>query len=168
MLVYHPAFDANHCAYRFLHILYCSKAEKIEWDKLRLADFYYLFPHLLKLIKPLPKAISKGRKYFVKIPDPYENVPNPKRLMFDLRDIQNSTIASLVAKNIVNKESFHKGEVSLVIESLPKALIESFDDNPISHEDWFKLFSKEIPFIELLGSKGFKARSKLMEYRYDK
>ena len=168
MLAYHPAFDANHCAYRFLHILYSSTAEKIEWETLRMADFYYLFPHLLKSIKPLPKGLSLGRKYFVKIPDPYENVPNPKRLMFDLRDIQNSTIASLIAKSIVNKERFSRGEVSLIIEHLPELLVESFNNNPISDENWFKLFSKEIALVDLLGNKGFKARSKLMEYRYDK
>ena len=109
MLAYHPAFDANHCAYRFIHILISSECDHLEWDKLRLADFYYLFPHLLKAIIPLPKGLSKGRKYFKKIDDPYEKTPNPKRLMFDLRDIQNSTIASLIAKNLIDRDSFSKG-----------------------------------------------------------
>ena len=167
MLAYHPAFDANHCAYRFMHILISSECNNLDWDKLRLADFYYLFPHLLKAISPLPKGLSQGRKYFKKINEPYEKVPNPKRLMFDLKDIQNSTIASLIAKQIIDRESFKNGFVTLVKSNIPGQLLENFNENPIINEDWFKVLSREIHNIEISGGKGFKARTGLMEYRYD-
>ena len=46
-------------------------------------------------------------------------------------------------------------------------MLVSFSNNPISNEDWFKILSKEIKDIEISGGKGFKARTGLMEYRYD-
>lgn len=167
MLAYHPAFDANHCAYRFIHILKSSQADFLEWDKLCLADFYYLFPHLLKAISPLPIGLSKGKKFFKIIDDPYEKVPNPKRLMFDLKDIQNSTISSLIAKQIIDRDLFEKGFVALIDSSVPEQLLENFKNNPITNEGWFEILSTEIKNIEISGKKGLKFRSGLMEYRYD-
>ncbi|MDQ5766981.1 ABC-three component system middle component 5 [Thiothrix subterranea] len=167
MLVYHPCFDANHCAYRFLHLLYSSKADSFEWDILRIADFYYVFPHLIKHIKPMPKSLTGGKKYFSEINPPYESIPNPKRLLFDLQDIQNSTIASLVSKQIIKKEMFNYGVVSLNADNIPKSLIESFHGNPINNSEWFKFFSKGIAAVDLNGKNGFKSRTGLLEYRYD-
>lgn len=167
MLVYHPAFDANHCAYRLIHILIYSENEYLDWEKLRLADFYYLFPCLLSSIKPLPKSLSKARKYFSNIPVPYENIPNPKRIFFDLRDIQNSTIASLISKQIIDRDLFCMGKVSIVKENVPESLVSSFEENIISSEKWFVSLVNGIQEVEISGSKGLKARSGLMEYRYD-
>lgn len=167
MLAYHPAFDANHCAYRFLHLFFSSGFSALKWDMLRIADFYYLFPHLLKNISPLPTPLSRGRKYFKKISDPYESIPSPKRLLFDLRDIQNSAATSLVAKGIFDREKFNDGIVSIINESIPNALVEDFMTNPLTHEEWFQIFSAEISSLDLIGAKGLKARTGLMEYRYD-
>jgi len=167
MLVYHPSFDANHCAYRFLHILYISEVKDFDWEILRIADFYYLFPHLLQQIQPMPKNLVKGKKYFKEITAPYEKIPNPKRLMFDLRDIQNSTIASLISKQLIEKSNFNSGVVSLNADRIPKVLVEKFKLNPITDENWFKFFIKAIAFVEMYGKSGFKSKTGLMEYRYD-
>ena len=87
--------------------------------------------------------------------------------MFDLKDIQNSTIASLIAKQIIDKETFKNGYVTLIQRNITNQLLESFNVNPITNENWFKILSNEIHNIEISGGKGFKARTGLMEYRYD-
>ncbi|MDX2353240.1 ABC-three component system middle component 5 [Stutzerimonas xanthomarina] len=51
MLMYHPAFDANHCLYRIVSILRATDDQQISWPLLRMLDFYYLFPGQLKNIK---------------------------------------------------------------------------------------------------------------------
>jgi len=49
MIIYHPAYDVNHCSYRILNILYAAKDNKVHCDMLKIVNFYYVYPHLLRL-----------------------------------------------------------------------------------------------------------------------
>ena len=48
MIIYNPAFDIYHCVYRMISILSNLVNEKIEVDKLRILDFYMVFPGEIK------------------------------------------------------------------------------------------------------------------------
>jgi len=62
MLIYHPVHDINHSLFRTLMILEVSKAEEIGLELFRLIDFYTIFPHLIKEIKPFPNELKDYKK----------------------------------------------------------------------------------------------------------
>lgn len=165
MIIYHPAYDVHHCAYRFLLLSETIKKD-IEWEKFRILDFFLLFPNLLKNLT-LPAEIRGARKVFNNIPEPYENISNPSRLMFELGNIQNACVTSLMAKEILDKEAFASDRIKRTVLELPTGIKLKLDADPIRNESWFIYLANELSEIEFYGSKGFKARCGLMEYRYD-
>ncbi len=52
MIVYHQAFDLYHTAYRMIQLLtYFERGESVEIDRLRIWDYYLLFPIEIQRIK---------------------------------------------------------------------------------------------------------------------
>src|SRR5439155_178741 len=57
MLIYHPAFDSYHCAYRALLILRATGRKAVEIERARIWDFYFVFPAETKKIS-FPKELA--------------------------------------------------------------------------------------------------------------
>jgi hypothetical protein len=167
MLIYHPIHDINHCIYRLLRFLEKSNHVQFQWDQVRLIDFYSIFPHLLKNIRPFPKELSAYKKILSIIPDTYESIPNDKRVFYELMPIQNTALHNLIAKNLVDSEEFKMGVVSRTEEPIPEKLKDKIREDSIAQEEWFMFLVNELPTVEFDGKKGLKFRSDLMEYRYD-
>lgn len=167
MLIYHPAFDANHCLYRIVTILYSSQKTEVSWSLLRLLDFYYLFPAQLKKISPWPNQISKYKKLLRNIPEQYEDISNSSRVFYDLEKFQKTAVLELIAKGIISKESFEEGKVCLVDGALPNSFVEYIENNEFFYKDEFKIIIEALPTVDLNGPQGLKKRSGLMEYIYD-
>jgi len=167
MLIYHPAYDLNHCVFRVLSLLTTSAHKQFDTDLLRLMDFYVLFPHLLKTIRPLPVALKEYRIIIKNIPSAYEAIPNPKRILFDLEEVQNAAFHNLLAREILDLDAFRSNLVTLNDSALPSDFRDQLIDNELANSDWFPLISNELPLVEFLGKDGLKKRSSLMEYRYD-
>lgn len=167
MLMYHPAFDANHCVYRILSILYATKNVSISWSLLRMMDFYYLFPSQLKNIKPWPRQIQKMKSIALNVPDQYEDLTNPARTFFELQTVQKTAILELMAKGVVSKKSFGEGIVKLEDEALSQVFENLLDADEFVQSDAFMLIVKGLPLVKFGGSQGLKYRSGLMEYVYD-
>lgn len=165
--MYHPAQDINHCVYRLILILENSQHTSIKLDTYRMVDFYTLFPYLLKLIKPLPQALSKHRSKFKDIPEPYESLKNTKRILFELEALQSVCIQNLLAKNLLDKESYDSGFLKRSDVALPERLRSEMATSRLSNEEWFKVLVDELPKAVFKGKAGLKARTGLMEYRYD-
>lgn len=167
MLIYHPIYDVNHCVYRTLLILESSIHNDIELDLYRHIDFYLLFPHLLKKIQPFPAELASFRKIIKNMPEPYELMINVKRAIFDLEAIQTTALQNLIAKNIIEFDSYKNKNIRRTQVQLPEAINKMIMGNSIVNEEWFRMLINEFPTINFLGKKGLKARSGLMEFRYD-
>jgi len=167
MLIYHPAHDINHCIYRMLLVLESSKAEVLDWQVFRMMDYYILFPHLLKKIDPFPAALRAYKKILKEIPDAYEVIQNNRRIFFELENIQYTAIQNLTAKGLVCSEKFREGLVCRSSSEMPEKIAEAFNADERLNQEWFRFVVNELPFIDFDGKKGLKARSQLMEYRYD-
>ena len=76
MIVYHQAFDLYHTVYRMLHILtHFDKEESVEIDRLRIWDFYLLFPnklHIVKLKRNEEDVKKLIKQYIPRKENPYE------------------------------------------------------------------------------------------------
>ena len=167
MLIYHPVYDVNHCLYRFLLILENSTHEDFDWDAIKLLDFYLLFPHMLKAIKPMPASLRAFSKVIKQIPDAYEALPNAKRVLFDLGNLQNTAMMNLMAKELVDTELFHRKVIKRSEKELPEKLKGGVKENPVVSEEWFRLIVNELPLAPFGGQSGLKKRSGLLEFRYD-
>lgn len=166
MLIYHPIGDPYHCIYRLLSVLLNLSVQRIEWEKLRILDFYMLFPHLLQDVK-LPAELRGARSQLNKIMNPYEVLPSPKRLMFELSKIQDNAVKSLVAKGIVDRTEFVQEIVLLNSFIIPQKLKTHISSQQQKNEYWYKFLTSNFASIPLMGEKGLKERTGLMEYRYD-
>ncbi|QHS14664.1 ABC-three component system middle component 5 [Shewanella sp. Arc9-LZ] len=167
MLIYHPAQDINHCVYRLLSIMANTEHQKIKLDTYRLIDFYTLFPYLVSLIKPLPKPLNKHKSKFLNIPEPFEALKNTRRILFELENLQTIAIQNLLAKNILDKECFEKGFIKRTDLSLPQPLADELNNSNLAQEEWFIALIEALPNVKFEGKTGLKARTGLMEYRYD-
>ena len=101
------------------------------------------------------------------IPESYENLPNSKRVLFELESIQNSAIQNLMARGLVSVSAFDRQVVSRTSANIPNSLSEILSSDDRINEEWYRLIINELPLSELDGKTGLKARSKLMEYKYD-
>jgi hypothetical protein len=162
--MYHPSYDAHHCAYRYLNILISSSNKKLDLSILSIVDFYYLYPHLLQQVEKLPSPIHRYKSVIKSIKKPFEVTPNAKALYFDLKSLQSVALANLQYRGLI---AVSNKNVSLVTELLPKSLIKKFEDDVFRDTEIFKLLVKELPKVNMSGKNGFKARSGLMEYKYD-
>lgn len=167
MLIYHPAYDINHCIYRMLLILEKSNVDSFEWDLFRIVDYYVLFPHLLKRIEPFPASLRAYQKFFKELPETYEVIQNDKRIFFELETIQNTSIQNLMAKDLICPEKFKDRLVTRSDNKIPERILKAISIDNTASQEWFHCVVNELPLVDFYGRKGLKARSQLMEYRYD-
>lgn len=144
-----------------------STNEEFGWSVFRLTDFYILFPAMLKTISPFPAELRPFKKILKDMPDAYELMPNSKRVLFELEEIQLTAMQNLVAKGLIDSEGFKDGIVSRTELKVPDKIISAIEADQRTTQEWFRFAVNELPLVEFLGRKGLKARSQLMEYRYD-
>ncbi|HGK9031591.1 ABC-three component system middle component 5 [Pseudomonas aeruginosa] len=166
MLIYHPAFDASHCLYRLTALL-SRLNSAVSWEQLRVLDFYYLFPAQLKRISPWPTEIKEYKARVKNLPDQYEDISSPSRILFDLLEFQRAAMVELVAKGIVSRESFEEGEIVADVSAIPHGFLEVLSEDDFLHSEAFSVIVDALPNIEFNGFNGLKRRSGLLEYVYD-
>ncbi|EDT6764414.1 hypothetical protein AC423_004689 [Salmonella enterica subsp. enterica] len=167
MLIYHPVFDANHCAFRALMLLQEMQEKEIDIELFRLMDFYILFPNLLKMITPLPNELRSYKKTIKNIESPYENILNPKRVFMEVRRIQSIAFHHLLSKQLIDIDCFSNGKIKRTAIKLPENLQNELVKANFKNTDLFQLIVNGFGQVEFYGSKGLKRRTGLMEYRYD-
>ncbi len=167
MLMYHPVQDANHCVFRTLLLLENTVHEFIDIELYRLLDFYIVFPHMLKHIKPLPAELNAYRRVLSKIPDPFESMQNTKRILYELESLQTVALHNLLAKQLIDIDSYKVKQLKRSIEPIPQDLSDVLHSSEVSQNEWFRMIVNELPLINFGGKNGLKKRTGLMEFRYD-
>lgn len=167
MLIYHPAEDSNHCAYRIIRLLSKISTGTIPQATLMICDFYSLFPGHLKNISGWPRANSKSWKTIHGIPDEYEDVLNVRRIFFRLKDIQLAAISYLCAKEVISVSSSIDKQVGLNERAVPEHIWETLDHDEYYKSNWFSLLATDLAKMNLYGKSGLKSKSGLMEFLYD-
>lgn len=166
MLIYHPAFDASHCLYRLTALL-SRLSSAVSWEQLRVLDFYYLFPGQLKRISPWPAEIKEYKARVKRLPDQYEDISSPSRILFDLMEFQRAAMVELVAKGVVNRGSFDEGRIIADVSAIPLGFLDILAKDEFLDSDAFSVIVEALPSIDFNGFNGLKRRSGLLEYVYD-
>jgi len=104
-MIYHPRNDIYHCCFRLLSILK-NYNQPISIEKIRIIDFYLVYPNFVKeIILPRKNGNTKLKNKYAKMTPPFEIMPNKKILFSELKDFQ--YIVTALQKSYVLDE-YHK------------------------------------------------------------
>jgi|SRR5665213_151204 len=166
MLIYNPAFDIQHAIFRVLRLLTAAPKENFEVDRIRVLDFFLLFPEQLEALR-FPSAIRKQRSLFVAGYNPYRSLENPRRIFFEIEPFQISALHCLAAYDLIDNERFKAGFVARTQKPIPTTLAEAIVKRNGESKILVDLLSVEFAKLPFFGEGGLKERSNLVEIRYD-
>lgn len=162
MLSYHPALDPYHTAFRYLRALMLTR-RPMEYDRLRLVDLYLLFPEFAGDIR-LPRSALAWRSRLQARANEYWSTCDRLLLFQQMTPIQKCALSLLKAADLVIQDpvsrlwSVHDNQHPIVLAAV--------DRNKEDREIVGFLSEVLLP-LKLTGSQGLKARTGLMEWRYD-
>lgn len=168
-LSYEPALDAYHATYRMVLLsTLLQDNDEIPISTFRILDFYFVFPFLIKEMR-LKKEhgwirnFSKSRES----DRPYAKLPDSPLLFENMKIFQLAALQTLAMKQFFEIESLEKGYVAIVDT---EGLREDFPNIASGLENFsgqLEALNALLREYDALGSDGLKARTGLMEYRYD-
>lgn len=167
MLIYHPAFDAYHCAFRAVAIT--NATSELELAKLRIVDFFLCFPAEVANIQ-LPVDHTKIRKIARTIKNDYRGPLNSVRTFTEMETIQMAATRMLAASGLFNPSKLEVGIVlrtSMPVPDRLLALQHAATMSSSSESAVRDYILNALSRIPLGGRDGLKQRTGLMEYRYD-
>ena len=172
MITYNPAFDLYHTIFRIAHIVdSLGDGECFEIDKVRIWDFYLLFPSKTYEIDVRPRkerdAFRARERWIEPSVNPYDFKGDNRKFFEWIKPFQVSALNSLVACGILKKEEYLSNRVCVEDRSKLKDFLtqagslSSEEQNALS---FLGFFSRVMP---LTGIDGLKARTNLLESKYD-
>lgn len=173
MIVYHPAFDFYHTIYRILQLLtYFQRNEYVEVDRLRIWDFYFLFPSQMLSIKLKENERDIRifiKKYIAKKADenPYEIILDNKKMFNKMERYQVAALKNLASHNIINVDYLSTKKISLVSIDKLKEYTQNLLPLSIKESNTIKLLTSHFYQMPLNGKDGLKERTNLIESKYD-
>ncbi|MEP4531467.1 MAG: ABC-three component system middle component 5 [Cyclobacteriaceae bacterium] len=139
---------------------------RIEIEKIRILDFYLVFPSELLEIKTF-RGFRKYSKYLNEEVNKYERVINTKRLFYKMESIQLDAIKGLISYGIMDSESFKNGRLDRTDKQLSEELQNQIHEANTNKMNLISLLTGPLASIDLYGRLGLKERTKLLEFKYD-
>jgi hypothetical protein len=165
MLLY-PVFDAHHCVFRMLRILSAIPDADHELERIRIMDFYLVFPQMLTQVR-FPKGFTKTRKALLRYNNSYNDVQDAHRTMIRMEPIQHAALSTLASHGLLDSERYRKQVVRRTNTPIPASLQQAVSEANDKEQQIIELFHGPLSQIGLYGFAGLKARTDLFEYRYD-
>jgi hypothetical protein len=168
-LTYQPAFDPYHSAFRLLRQRpLIEKLGALFKEQVRILDFYLLFPFRvrdmrLKSAHQRYKALAEKYAFLT----PYGEQPDPHLLLTRMEPMQAAALETLSSHGLIDSGAHRGDEVKATRQPLPAPIAQRINDLNAEQADLMEFLEILATQYELLGPQGLKARSGLMEYRYD-
>ena len=170
MITYNPAFDLYHSIFRMAHIVHrLDVGESFEIDKVRIWDFYLLFPEKVHTIhlRLDEKDFRTYRNKIKKLYNPYEYRGDNRKLFEWIKPFQMSALNCLVSCGILKKDAYLSNRVCVAGREALDAFLKQAGEMSVRESNvlsFLSLLSRNMP---LTGSHGLKARTRLLESKYD-
>lgn len=168
-LSYQPSLDPFHSAFRFLRLRpILSTHHVVPLDQARVLDFYLAFPFRIHDIR-LKKEHLSFRKVAsaYEAAKPYGNQPQDRSLFERMRPIQIAALSALAAKSFISGEEWMRQIVCPTSTPLPSTLAKRIEQLNARDSSLLDVLRSLVTSYEFLGANGLKARSGLLEFRYD-
>ena len=168
-LVYQPSFDPYNTAFRLLRLREGITLEKpTPFDCIRVLDFFLLFPFLIGAVKLKQKnrgfrKLSQGYDHM----QPYARMPEGNQLLERMRPFQIAAAKSLVASELLDLKMWNKGTFIKSDVPLAPKLNDAISEINKEQSDLLNMLTEFANSYPFSGSDGLKARSGLLEFRYD-
>lgn len=165
MLIYHPAFDASHTAFRMLLISELLEGKTIEIDRICIVDLLYSFPNVVSDIRLTPELRRKrGTLPKKKI---YSLQKEPKAIFYKMQPIQIAAINFLVAKGFYEVSQYEKRILKRSSKEIPQRISQLIRGIEGDNREIINFLINDLGVFPLIGKNGLKDRTRIMEYRYD-
>jgi len=102
-----------------------------------------------------------------KLSEPYQKIPDSRRLFRQLESVQSEAYRHLAAANVINLDSYKNGQIFLGDQEISIALTREIQSANEKESAAVKFILEQLAIIPLYGPDGLKARTGLMEFRYD-
>ena len=169
-LVFQPALDPFHAVFRLIRLLPLLKiVGPLPIDHVRILDFYLLFPFRIRLIRLAPnhQSFKKLSETYAHL-TPYGEQPDPPLLFERMRPLQLAAIETLAANNYIDKDAFLHDTVKPTNAKVPEAILSRAAELNAAQADLMEFIRTIAGQYKLSdGLNDLKARTGLMEYRYD-
>lgn len=167
MIIYHAAFDLYNCMFRILLILSRMRSGDVEMERLLIWDYYVTFPHRISKISFPQEMRKQYSRFFKDNNNPYEEVLDDVKVFVKMRSYQTEALRCLAAYGLIDSESLLESKIKRTNKALPKALQNRLDNIPARLKNVITLIESPFTELPLYGEKGFKYRTKLIDYKYD-
>jgi hypothetical protein len=171
MIIYNQAFDLYHATFRMMQLLSHFKHEEyLEVDRLRIWDFYFLFPekvHEIKLKRDEKDVRALMKKYVSKTKNPYEIVLENRKLFEKIKPYQLAALNCLASYEIISKEFLQENRVLIKSRERLNSFAESIPELSAKEHNVVSLMTSHFYQLSMFGTDGLKARTNLMESKYD-
>lgn len=171
MIVYNQALDLYHTIYRFLQFLNrFDNGVLIEVERLRIWDFYLLFPskiHDIRL-KQNESDIRKIRKEFIKdVNNPYERISEDRKIFEKIKPYQLAALNCIASYGIIDKTLLNQQRISIIQKDILNEFVKNFEELSPKERNIITLMTSHYFQLSLFGPDGLKNRTNLMESKYD-
>jgi hypothetical protein len=171
MIVYNQAFDLYHTIFRILQVLErLEEGVRIEIERLRIWDFYLLFPskiHNIRLKKSEADIREIRKRFFKNSDNPYDKITEDRKVFEKIKPYQLAALNCIASYGIIDKSLLNQQRVSVVNKEILKQFIEKFEDLPSIEKNVISLMTSHFNQVSLYGTDGLKSRTNLMESKYD-
>mgnify|MGYP001777160972 CR=1 FL=1 len=169
--MYNQAFDLYHTLFRLLHILdKYDENEKVEVERLRVWDFYLLFPnkiHTIRIRGCEYKEARIQRKFISKKDNPYNTVSDGRKFLERQRPYQMAALNYLASLGIIDVEKLFHQEVVLLNRKKLDSILADIGELTTQEKNTLSWLSINFRVFPLNGPKGLKDRTGLLISKYD-
>jgi ABC-three component (ABC-3C) system Middle Component 5 len=168
-LVFQPSLDPFHAVFRFLRLRTLFNVENaVSRDHSRILDFYLLFPFLIRSIRLAPKHQKYKKladKYaFLK---PYGEQPDGSVMLQRMDPMQSAALETLASQSYLDTQALQHDVVAATDRKIPAQIqqrVYLLNEGQADLLEFLTVLAKD---YDILGDNGLKARTGLMEHRYD-
>lgn len=164
MIGYHPALDPHHAALRALRLVSHLGLPSIAVEKLRILDFFMLFPSEIAEVR-LPRSATGWRATFRDRANPYWMDGDRNVVYSHMTPVYTAGLRLLAAAGRIDAEALERGEVTL--GELPRSLEDLLSASSDVEMEALTFLRDVFAELPLTGDSGLKARTGLAEHRYD-
>lgn len=169
--MYNQAFDLYHTLFRMLHILNkFDVKEKVEVERLRIWDFYLLFPNKVYSIHIRGSEFQEAKsqiKFISKADNPYNTILDGRKFLEKVRPYQMAALSYLASLGIVATENLSNQEVVLLNREKLNSILENIGELNTQEKNTLSWLSINFKTFPLNGPKGLKDRTGLLISKYD-
>jgi hypothetical protein len=168
-ITFQAALDPFHSMFRLLRLRELIKQfGALPRDQARILDFYLLFPFRVRDIRLAPKH-QRYKKLAEKYAHltPYGEQPDAPALFNRMEPIQAAALETLASRHFINPIKLARGEVDSTNQLAPNGVMKRIEELNAQQGDLMEFLGVLASDYALLGDQGLKARTGLLEHRYD-